>query len=99
MCERAKDEPLMQYWFRQFKEEPLRVLIFGTLAAMCWLYLDGQNLQEEYRADAKESNAALVEQIKISTQVMGEIKAQLILLNGRVEHLEREHEAARVKGE
>lgn len=95
MCSRSKDEPLLAYWFRQFKEEPLRVLICGTLAAMCYLYVDGQNLQEEYRADAKESNAALVEQIKLSTQVMGEIKAQLILLNGRVEHLEREHEAAR----
>jgi phytoene dehydrogenase-like protein len=95
MCSRAEKEPLMQYWFRQFKEEPLRVLIFAALAALCYLYHDNQKRQDEYRADAKESNAALVEQIKLSTQVMGEIKAQLVLLNGRVEHLEREHEAAR----
>lgn len=88
MCARGKDEPLMAYWFRQFKEEPLRVLIVALCAGIVWMYQDG-------RQDAKESNAALVEQIKESTGVMAEIKAQLVLLNGRVEHLEREHEIQR----
>ena len=58
MCERAKDEPLMQYWFRQFKEEPLRVLIFGAIVALCYLYHDGQVRQDEYRTDAKAANEA-----------------------------------------
>ncbi|MBQ4594789.1 MAG: hypothetical protein IJA81_09160 [Akkermansia sp.] len=90
MCHRANNEPLLQYWFRQFREEPLRVLILAFMAALVWLYQDN-------REDSKHANNALVEQIKESTGVMAEIKAQLILLNGRVEHLEREHEAARNK--
>ena len=95
MCERSKDEPLMQYWFRQFKEEPLRVLIFAALAALCYLYTENQERQDEYRADAKAANEALVLQLQASTQVMYEIKVQLETLNTRVGHLEREHEQAR----
>ena len=88
MCERAEREPLMHYWFRQFKEEPLRVLIVAALAALVWLYQDN-------REDSRAANAALVAQIKESTGVMSEIKAQLVLMNGRIEHLEREHELSR----
>jgi hypothetical protein len=95
MCSRAEKEPLMQYWFRQFKEEPLRVLIFGAMVALCYLYHDGQTRQDEYRVDAKAANAALVSQLQASTQVMYEMKVQLETLNTRVGHLEREHEAAR----
>ena len=85
----------MQYWFRQFKEEPLRVLIFGAIVALCYPYHDGQTRQDEYRVDAKAANAALVSQLQASTQVMYEMKVQLETLNTRVGHLEREHEAAR----
>jgi hypothetical protein len=49
MCSRAQEEPLLKYWFRQFKEEPLRVLIVVALAALVYLYNEGQNKQEEYR--------------------------------------------------
>lgn len=92
MCERAEREPLMHYWFRQFKEEPLRVLIVAALAALVWLYQDN-------REDSRAANAALVAQIKESTGVMSEIKAQLVLMNGRIEHLEREHELSRKEKE
>ncbi len=95
MCERAKDEPLLRFWFRQFKEEPLRVLICGAIFALCYLYHDGQKRQDEYRADAKAANEALVQQLQASTGVMYEMKVQLETLNTRVGHLEREHEAAR----
>lgn len=95
MCERAKNEPLIQYWFRQFKEEPLRVLICAAIFALCFLYRDGQVRQDEYRADAKAANEALVLQLQASTQVMHEMKVQLETLNTRVGHLEREHEVAR----
>ena len=95
MCERAKNEPLLQYWFRQFKEEPLSVLIFAALAALCYLYTDNQERQDEYRQDSKSANEALVLQLQASTQVMYEIKVQLETLNTRVGHLEREHEQAR----
>ena len=82
----------MHYWFRQFKEEPLRVLIVAALAALVWLYQDN-------REDSRAANAALVAQIKESTGVMSEIKAQLVLMNGRIEHLEREHELSRKEKE
>ena len=95
MCERAKNEPLLQYWFRQFKEEPLRVMICAAIFALCFLYRDGQVRQDEYRADAKAANEALVLQLQASTQVMHEMKVQLETLNTRVGHLEREHEVAR----
>lgn len=95
MSSRANNEPLMEYWFRQFKEEPLRVLIFMALAALCYLYTENQQRQDEYRADAKAANEALVLQLQASTQVMYEIKVQLETLNTRVGHLEREHEQAR----
>ena len=95
MCERAKNEPLIQYWFRQFKEEPLRVMICAAIFALCFLYRDGQVRQDEYREDAKAANEALVLQLQASTQVMHEMKVQLETLNTRVGHLEREHEVAR----
>ena len=98
MCERAKNEPLLAFWFRQFKEEPLRVLIFAAIVALCYLYQDNQSTQAEYRQDAKAANEALVLQLQASTQVMYEIKVQLETLNTRVGHLEREHEQARRSG-
>ena len=95
MCERAKNEPLIQSWFRQFKEEPLRVIICAAIFALCFLYRDGQVRQDEYREDAKAANEALVLQLQASTQVMHEMKVQLETLNTRVGHLEREHEISR----
>lgn len=99
MCSRNKEEPLLTYWWRQFKEEPLRVLIFATLAALVFMYQDGQRRQEEYRNDAKELQASLIEQIAASTATLGKMSTQLELLNNRVGHLEREHEMTRKQHE
>ncbi len=90
MCSRADNEPLLQYWFRQFREEPLRVLIVACIMALCFMYQDN-------REDMKEQNAALIEQLKASTKAMGEIAGKLSVMDGRLQHLEREHEAARNK--
>lgn len=95
MCERAKNEPLLAFWFRQFKEEPLRVLLVLGISAIAYLYQEGNARWGEYRRDMKEQNAALITQLQASTQVMYEMKTQLETLNSRVEHLEREHEQAR----
>ena len=75
----------------------MRVLVILVLGAIAYLYQEGNARWGEYRQDMKEQNAALIVQLQTSTQVMGEMKAQLVLLNGRVEHLEREHEADRKK--
>ncbi|MBR5887658.1 MAG: hypothetical protein IKZ07_05555 [Akkermansia sp.] len=95
MCARADKEPLMQYWFRQFKEEPLRVLILATMAAMVYLYQDGKTAQEQARQDDKAQNAALMESIQAQTKAFMDVSAQLQLINNRLEHLEREHENMR----
>lgn len=88
MCERAKDEPLVQYWFRQFKEEPLRVMIVATTGAMVWLYQDGNTRWEQYRDDMKEQNAVLVEHVRTTAEVLS-------VMETRLGHLEREHEMDR----
>lgn len=95
MCERAKDEPLLQYWFRQFKEEPLRVMILLTMGGMVYMYQDGQKQQELYREDMKAQNAALIEQMQTTTEVLSKIEVRLGSCDNRLLHLEREHEAAR----
>lgn len=95
MCERAKEEPLWQYWFRQFKEEPLRVMILMTTGAMVWLYQDGNARWEQYRQDMKEQQSLLIEHIKTTNSAISELKGPLQVIDGRLLHLEREHEAAR----
>ena len=81
----------MTFWFRQFKEEPLRVMILATMAAMVYLYQDGQKQQELYRADMKEQNAVLVEHVQKTAQVLSAMEI-------RMGHLEREHEVYRKNG-
>ena len=95
MCERAKEEPLVAYWFRQFKEEPLRVMIVFTTAAMVWLYQDGNARWEQYRQDMREQQTLLVEQITKTTEVLHKVEERLSSCDNRLQHLEREHEAAR----
>lgn len=97
MCERAKEEPLVAYWFRQFKEEPLRVMIVFTTAAMVWLYQDGNARWEQYRQDMREQQTLLVEQISKTTEVLHKVEERLSSCDNRLQHLEREHEAARKK--
>lgn len=95
MCERAKDEPLMTFWFRQFKEEPLRVMILMTMGAMVYMYQDGQKQQEAYREDMKAQNAALIRQIEKTNEVLSTMEVRIGSCDNRLLHLEREHEAAR----
>ena len=97
MCERAKEEPLVAYWFRQFKEEPLRVMIVFTTAAMVWLYQDGNARWEQYRQDMREQQSLLVQQITKTTEVLHKVEYRLSSCDNRLQHLEREHEAARKK--
>jgi hypothetical protein len=95
MCERAKNEPLLQYWFRQFKEEPLRVCIVATTAATVWLYQDGNKQWEQYRQDMREQQALLVEQITKTNDVLRAVEGRLSSCENSLHHLEREHEQSR----
>ena len=87
----------MAYWFRQFKEEPLRVMIVFTTAAMVWLYQDGNARWEQYRQDMREQQTLLVEQITKTTEVLHKVEERLSSCDNRLQHLEREHETARKK--
>ena len=95
MCERAKDEPLMTFWLRQFKEEPLRVMILLTMGAMVYLYQDGQAQQAAYREDMKAQNAALIQQIEKTAEALNKMGVRIGSCDNRLLHLEREHEAYR----
>lgn len=87
----------MTFWLRQFKEEPLRVLILLTMGAMVYMYQDGQRQQGLYREDMKAQNAALIDQMKTTTEVLSKMEVRLGSCDNRLQHLEREHEAARTK--
>lgn len=92
MCERAKNEPLLQYWFRQFKEEPLRVCIVATTASTVWLYQDGNRQWEQYRSDMREQQALLVEQITKTNDVLRAVEGRLSSCENSLHHIGREHE-------
>ena len=95
MCERTKDEPLIQYWFRQFKEEPLRVMIVFTTAAMVWLYQDGNRQWEQYREDMREQQKLLIEHISMTKDALYKVEGRLSSCENSLHHLEREHEISR----
>lgn len=92
MCSRRDGENLLGYWFRQFREEPLPVLSFGTLVAVVFLWNDAKHEAELHREYMREQNALQVECIKEQTAAFSEVSAKLQLINSRLEHLEREHE-------
>ena len=92
MCSRREDEPLVLYWFRQFKEAPLPVLTFGSLIAVMFLWNDAKNEAELHREYMREQNALQVQCIKEQTASFEQVSAKLQLIDSRLEHLEREHE-------
>jgi hypothetical protein len=106
MCERAKDEPITKFWFRKYVEDPFKVLSFGALCAILWLYIDSQEKQAGYLADMKaqsaqqmqdmrDQNKILLERIESETKAMNSVANRLDLISNRLEHLEREHETLR----
>lgn len=106
MCERAKDEPITKFWFRQYVEDPFKVLSFGALCAILWLYVDSQEKQAGHLADMKaqsaqqmqdmrDQNKILLERIESETKAMNSVANRLDLISNRLEHLEREHETLR----
>jgi hypothetical protein len=95
MSGRAKEEPLWQYWFRQFKEEPLRVMIVFTTAAMVWLYQDGNKQWEQYRNDMWEQQKLLLKHIENTNEMLHGVKLELGNCSNRLQHVERELEHTR----
>lgn len=85
----------MQYWFRQFKEEPLRVCIVFTTGAMVWLYQDGNKQWERYREDMWEQQKQLVELISMNKDALYKVEGRLSSCETSLHHLEREHEMDR----
>jgi hypothetical protein len=95
MCERAKNEPLWQFWFRQFKEEPLRVMILATTAAMVWLYQDGNRQWSQYREDMWRQQELLLQHIDNTNKMLHGVEMKIGSCDNRLQHLEREAENKR----
>lgn len=95
--EREEGEPLLLYWFRQFREEPLPVLTFGALVAVFGLWFDSKQENRMHREYMQEQSALQVQCIKEQTAAFTEVSSKLQLIDSRLEHLEREHEYARKK--
>ena len=95
MGTRAENEPLMKFWFRQYVEDPGKILGFSAIIALVFVYKDNQRSQEEYRADAKAQNAALIQQIETSTETLRQAVVQLKSMDNRLLHVERELELDR----
>lgn len=94
MCERAKDEPITKFWFRQYIQDPFKVLSFGALCSIFWLYSEGQKKQAEYLADVKAQSAQQVQDMRDQNRILlerieSETKAMTSVAN-RLEHIERE---------
>lgn len=86
MCERAKDENLTKFWFRQYIQDPFKVLSFGALCAILWLYVDSQNKQASFFADFKEQSVQQLQDVKAqSAQQMQDMRDQNKILLERIE--------------
>lgn len=84
MCQRKENEPVMSYWFRQLVEKPTPFIALCCMAAAVYVYNDMQ------RSNDRNSELQLQ-----TAETLGKVSSQLDLINTRLEHLEREHEAAR----
>ena len=89
---RGENEPLLLYWFRQFKEEPLPVLTFGSLLSVIYLWHDAKRESELHRDYMREQSTLQVECIKEQTRAFTEVSAELKLIGSRLGHVERELE-------
>lgn len=110
MCERAENENLMKFWFRQYLQDPFKVLSFGALVAIFWMYSDAQNKQTEYLSDTREQFTAQMQDMRdqnkqqiqdmrdqnsiLLERIEAETKAMTSVAN-RLEHIERELEIYR----
>lgn len=102
MSESTGAESRINYWYNQYLRAPARLVGFGALAALGFVYYDGQQREEEFRQymatqleRSYEQNAALLSRIEEETRTLSQMTTQLELLNTRVGHLEREHEMNR----
>lgn len=84
MCQRKENEPIASFWFRQLVEKPTPFIALCCMAAAVYVYNDMQR--------SNDRNADLQLQ---TAETLGKVSSQLEIINSRLEHLEREHEAAR----
>lgn len=85
----------MKFWFRQYVEDPSKVLGFGAICALGLVYYNGEQKAQEHREDMRVQNAALIAQMQSTEAAMREIAVKLGSCDNRLLHLEREHEQAR----
>ena len=87
MCEKKEGEPMLVYLLRYIVEQPRAILALLGFIAAAYMYVD-------LMAFVRENTQSMRE---ITTQVR-EMSEQVREANTRLQHLEREHEAARMGG-
>jgi hypothetical protein len=102
MQERTENESKINYWYKQYLKAPAQLVGFGALLGLCFIYHESKQDEQEFRRymatqleRSYEQNSALLSRIEEETRTLAQMITQLELLNTRVGHLEREHEAAR----
>lgn len=87
MCERQENEPMMVYLLRYVVEQPRAILALIGFIAAGYMYFDLMAFVRENTASMRD----IGEQVRTMSEQVREA-------NTRLQHLEREHEAARMGG-
>ena len=104
MCKREENEPLMRYWFRQYIEDPFKVLSFCAFVVLWFVYSEAQEkqdqnfqrLQEQSEASMERMerrNDVLVARIEAETKAMMSVVNRLDLIDAELKHLEHRVDA------
>lgn len=102
MQERTEPESKINYWYKQYLKAPAQLVGFGALLALCFIYHESKQDEQDFRAymatqleRSYAQNEKLLSRIEEETRTLAKIGTQMELLNTRVGHLEREHEINR----
>ncbi|MBR5522461.1 MAG: hypothetical protein IKV82_03230 [Akkermansia sp.] len=87
MCVRKENEPLVVYLLRYVAEQPRAMLALLGFIAAGYMYFDLMAFVRENTASMRD----IGEQVRVMSEQVREA-------NTRLQHLEREHEAARMGG-
>ena len=99
MCERAEKEPILKFWFRQYLEDPFKVLSFCAFVGLGVVYHQAQQkqdsnfilLQQQNEAALKRMerrNDVLVARIEAETRAMTNVTNRLDRIDAELLRLE-----------
>jgi signal transduction histidine kinase len=102
MCDRKENEPMMVYLLRYIVEQPRAILALLGFVAAAYMYID---LMAFVRENTQSMREITVEMREFRAEGRAEVRdvrreggSEVREANTRLNHLEREHEAARKGG-